>query len=58
MFLVLGLNDHIQPTVKLITGLNKTIINTRGQISLPVTIGNCTHAHIFVICDKVDNDFY
>ena len=54
---MMGLNHEIQPSDKIIAGLGKRIIPTRGRISLPLKLGSCQVGHTFIICDNVDNEF-
>ena len=54
---MLGLNEKIEPTDKLIAGLSNKIIPSRGQITLPLQLGNSEIKHAFIICDTLDNEF-
>ena len=54
---MLNLNSEIRPSTRIIAGLKKSIIPTRGQINMCLTIGKCTFDHTFIVCDQVDNEF-
>lgn len=54
---MLKLTHKIEPTNKIISGIGKKLVPVRGQINMPVRLGNTETNHAFLICDNVDNDF-
>ena len=54
---VIGLADQIRPTSKIVVGLAKSIVPMRGEIELKVRIGQHFRSHIFLVSDKIDNEF-
>ena len=54
---ILNLNANITPTDVIITGLANKAIPMRGQITLPLKLGNTTVKHVFIVTDNIDNEF-
>ena len=52
-----NLSQQVRPTKTMISGLGKKIIPVQGEITLPVLLGNCEVDHVFIVCDKLDNEF-
>ena len=49
--------EQVRPTNIKIAGLDKKVVPVEGEISLPVSLGNCLINHTFVLCDQLDNEF-
>ena len=49
--------EQVRPTNIIIAGLDKKVVPVEGEISLPVSLGNCLINHTFVLCDQLDNEF-
>ena len=52
-----NLIKFVRPTNIMIAGLDKNIVPVEGEITLPISLGNCLVEHTFVLCDRVDNEF-
>ena len=48
---------EIMPTSTLIAGLDNKIVPTKGEIQLPIELGNMIISHSFVVCNDIENEF-
>ena len=51
------LSQSVRSTKTVIAGLSKKVIPVHGEITLPILLGNCETNHVFIVCDKLDNEF-
>ena len=47
----------MQPTTKLIAGLNNKLVPVQGEIKLPITLGGSKMEHTFILCEHIENEF-
>ena len=52
-----NLVHQVAPTKVRLTGLGTDVITPEGEIMLPISLGNCTTSHIFIVYNNVDNEF-
>ena len=49
--------SSISGTQTRISGLDKKLVPVRGEVTLDIRLGNSITKHMFIVCDKLDNEF-